>query len=213
MPPADHLLTFVLTSLVLIVIPGPSVLFTIGRALSTGRRAALLSVTGNASGAYLQVIAVALGVGTIVQRSTEVYTAIKFVGAAYLIYLGVQAIRHRHALSEAIGTTGVRVGSTGRLYLDGLLVGVANPKTIVFFTVAMPQFADRGAGHVPLQLLVLGAFFPVIALLSDSVWAFVAGTARTWLARSPRRLAAIGGTGGLAIVGLGVTVAVTGRKD
>jgi threonine/homoserine/homoserine lactone efflux protein len=211
-PPTDRLLTFLLASFVLIVIPGPSVLFTIGRALTVGRRGAMLSVLGNATGAYLQVIAVAIGVGTLVQRSTEVYTAIKIVGAAYLIYLGVQAIRHRHALSSAVAArAGAGGGSTRRLYLDGVLVGVANPKTIVFFTVALPQFADRNAGHVPLQLLVLGALFPAIALVCDSVWAVVAGTAREWLARSPRRLAAIGGTGGAAIVGLGVTVAVTGR--
>ena len=213
MPPTDRLVTFVVTSLVLIVIPGPSVLFTIGRALTTGRRGALLSVAGNAGGAYLQVLAVALGVGTLVQRSIAVYTVVKLVGAAYLVYLGVQAFRHRHDLSAAISMPSAAGSSSRRLFLDGLFVGVANPKTIVFFTVALPQFTDRAAGPVPLQMLVLGAVFPLIALVSDSAWAFVAGTARAWLARSPGRLAAIGGTGGVAIVGLGVTVAVTGRKD
>jgi threonine/homoserine/homoserine lactone efflux protein len=212
MPPTDHLLTFVITAFVLIIIPGPSVLFTIGRALTVGRRGALLSAAGNSAGAYLQVIAVAAGIGTLVQRSTEIYTAIKFVGAAYLVFLGVQTFRHRHALGEAVAGP-APTGRARRQFLDGVLVGVANPKTIIFFTVAMPQFVDRGAGHVPLQLLVLGAVFPAIALVSDSVWALVAGTARSWLARSPRRLSAIGGAGGLAIVGLGVTVAVTGSKD
>jgi threonine/homoserine/homoserine lactone efflux protein len=213
MPRTDSLLTFLLASFVLIVIPGPSVLFTIGRALSAGRRGGLLSVAGNATGAYLQVLAVAVGIGTLVQRSTELYTAIKIVGAGYLIYLGVQAFRHRHALSAAVAAPAGKRGSTWRMYLDGLLVGVANPKTIVFFTVALPQFTDRSAGHVPLQLLFLGAAFTAMALICDSVWAVVAGTAREWLARSPRRIAAIGGTGGVAIVGLGVTVAVSGRAD
>lgn len=206
-------MTFAVTSLVLIVIPGPSVLFTIGRALTIGRSGALRSVAGNAIGAYLQVIAVALGVGALVERSSEVYTAIKFLGAAYLVYLGVQAFRHRRALSDAVVTPGRAVPTTRRQLLDGVLVGASNPKTIVFFTVALPQFADRGAGEVPGQLLVLGSVFPLIALVCDSVWALVAGTAREWLARSPRRLSAVGGAGGLAIVGLGVTVAATGRKD
>ena len=213
MPPTDRLLTFLVTSFVLIVIPGPSVLFTIGRALTIGRRGALRSVAGNAAGVYLQVVAVALGVGALVERSSELYAAIKFVGAGYLIFLGVQAFRHRHALSAAVAAQATTPPSTRRQFLDGVLVGLANPKTIVFFTVALPQFADPSAGHVPLQLLVLGGFFPLIALVCDSVWALLAGTARTWFAGSSRRLAAIGGAGGVAIIGLGVTVAVTGRKD
>jgi threonine/homoserine/homoserine lactone efflux protein len=206
------LLTFTLAAFVIIVIPGPSVLFTIGRALTAGRRGAFISLVGNAVGCGLQVAAVAAGVGAIVQRSSEVYSAIKFVGAAYLVYLGVQAFRHRHAFSASLGTP--VVARTGRrLFLDGVLVGVSNPKMIVFLTVVMPQFTDPGAGHLWIQMLVLGAVVPVIAVACDSVWAFAAGTARVWLANSPKRLAVVGGAGGLAIVGLGVTVAVTGSKD
>lgn len=213
MPPTDRLLTFAVASLVIIVIPGPSVLFTIGRALTIGRGGALRSVAGNAIGAALQVLAVAVGVGALVERSSELYTAIKFIGAGYLVYLGVQAFRHRQALSDAVAGMAREAPSTRRQLLDGVIVGVSNPKTIVFFTVALPQFADRDAGHVPLQLLLLGSVFTILALTCDSVWALVAGTAREWLARSPRRLSAVGGAGGLAIVGLGVTVAATGRKD
>jgi threonine/homoserine/homoserine lactone efflux protein len=209
MPPTDRLLTFLVTALIIIVIPGPSVLFTIGRALSAGRRGAFVSLVGNSVGCYLQAIAVAAGIGAIVQASADVYTAIKFVGAAYLIYLGVQAFRHRHAFSASLGTpVSARVGR--RLFLDGILVGVTNPKMMVFYTVVMPQFTDPARGHVWLQMLVLAAFVPVIAIATDSVWALAAGSAREWLASSPRRLATVGGAGGLAIVGLGVTVAVTG---
>lgn len=211
-PSADRLLTFALACFVLIVIPGPSVLFTIGRALTVGRTGALLSVAGNAIGCYLQVVAVAVGIGALVQRSAEAYSAVKLIGAAYLIYLGVQAIRHRHDLAAAVGAPPA-LGRPRRLLLDGLLVGAANPKTIIFFTAVMPQFADRGSGNLAGQLLLLGAVFPIIALVSDSVWALVAGAARGWLARSPRRLAVVGGSGGAAIVGLGVYVAVTGRRD
>lgn len=210
MPPTDRLLTFMIAALIIIVIPGPSVLFTIGRALSAGRRGAFLSLVGNSVGCYLQVVAVAAGMGAIVQRSAEAYEVIKFAGAAYLVYLGVQAFRHRRALTASIGTP-VAARNRRRLFLDGVLVGASNPKMIVFFTVVMPQFTEPSRGHVWLQLLVLGACVPVIAIACDSAWAFAAGTARNWLANSPRRLAAIGGAGGVAIVGLGVTVAVTGR--
>jgi threonine/homoserine/homoserine lactone efflux protein len=139
----------------LIAVPGPSVLFTISRALTVGRRAALLTVIGNELGLCVQVAAVAFG------------------------------------------------------------VGAANPKTIVFFVVALPEFATTAPGHlpVPVQMLILGALFPAIALVLDSGWAAVAGTARQWLAASPRRLALIGGTGGLVMIGLGVSIAATGRKD
>ena len=213
MPSTDQLLAFALTSLVLIVIPGPSVLFTVGRALTIGRRGALRSVLGNATGCYLQVVAVALGVGALVERSSEVYLTIKYLGAAYLVYLGIQAFRHRRAVAEALAVAASAAKAVHRQFADGVLVGATNPKTIVFFTVAMPQFVDPGAGNVPVQLLVLGALFPLIAIICDSTWALAAGTAREWLARSPKRLAAIGGAGGIAIVGLGVTVATTGRRD
>lgn len=209
---SGHLLAFALTSLVLIVVPGPSVLFTVSRALTIGRRGALLTVVGNSLGAYLQVVAVAVGIGALVQRSADAFTAVKLAGAAYLIYLGVQAIRHRRSLSEAMATQGAPARDR-RVVAEGFVVGATNPKTIVFFAAALPQFADRGAGQLTVQLLVLGAVFPAIALVSDSVWAIVAGTARDWFARSPRRLATIGGTGGLAMIGIGATLAVTGRKD
>ena len=137
---------------------------------------------------------------------------LKLVGAAYLIYLGVQAIRRRRALTEAVAEQ--RPPSRDRRVLsDGFLVGLTNPKNIVFFAAALPQFIDRGAGHVAVQMLILGAVFPAIALLCDSLWAIAAGTARDWFARSPRRLELIGGAGGLAMIGVGATLAVSGRRD
>jgi len=212
-PPADRLLAFVITAIVLILIPGPSVLFTIGRALTIGRAGALRSVAGNAVGSFVQVVAVAIGVGALVARSAELYAAIKYAGAAYLVFLGVQAFRHRGQLSESIAGATPRVRSARRQLVDGFVVGVSNPKTIVFFTVVLPQFTDPHRGSVPLQLFLLGVIFPVIAVVCDSVWALAAATAREWLARSPRRIAAVGGAGGVAIATLGVTVAVTGRRD
>lgn len=212
MPPLGDFLSFAVFAVVVVVIPGPSVLFTISRALTMGRRTALLNVVGNAVGVYAQVVAVALGVGALVERSVLAFTALKYVGAAYVVYLGVQAVRHRRSIADALGGWANPV-SVRQALRDGVIVGLTNPKTIVIFVAVLPGFADPAAGSVPLQLLAVGTLFPVVAVLLDSVWATAAGALRSWLARSPRRLAAIGGTGGLMMIGIGVSLAATGRKD
>jgi threonine/homoserine/homoserine lactone efflux protein len=207
----DRLLAFAAMSFLLIVVPGPSVLFTVGRALAHGRRAALSSVAGNAVGAYVLVVAVALGVGALVERSAIAFTVLKLAGAAYLVYLGIKAWRQRGSLPVTINGE-VPQGGSHTLW-EGFAVGVANPKTIVFFAAVLPQFVDPDLGHVVGQMMLLGLIFVGIALASDSAWGLGASVARDWFARSPRRLAAISRIGGLSMIGLGVTVAVTGRKD
>lgn len=212
MIPAHGLLEFALLSYALILVPGPNVLFVVSRSLQLGRLPGIAAVVGGQSGVYLQVIAVALGIGALVERSVAVFTVLRLAGAAYLIFLGVQAIRHRRSLAAFLdGTT--RPASTSRMLRDGFVVGLTNPKAIVFFAAVLPQFADRAAGHVPLQLLVLGAIFVAIALVSDSMWALLAGTARSWFTRSPRRLALIGGTSGLVMIGIGASLALSGGRD
>lgn len=210
---ADRLLAFAAVSFLLIVVPGPSVLFVIGRALAQGRRAALTTVVGNTLGAYVLVVAVAFGVGSLVERSVLLFTALKLAGAACLVYLGVRAVRQRGALREAFDADGSGRGGGARTFWEGFAVGVANPKTIVFFAAVLPQFVDRGQGHVAAQMLLLGLVFNAIAVVCDSVWGLAAATARSWFARSPRRLALVGGVGGFTMIGLGVTVAATGHKD
>jgi threonine/homoserine/homoserine lactone efflux protein len=212
MVPTAHLLAFTITALVLIAIPGPSVLFTVSRAISLGRVAGVATVAGNTVGAFTQVVAVAFGLGPLVERSVTLFTVLKLAGAGYLVYLGVQAIRHRRSLAEALGAE-VERKTAARLVVDGFTVGVTNPKVIVFFAAMLPQFVDRSAGDVPMQIIVLGAIFAGIALISDSTWALAAGTARNWLAGSPRRLALIGGAGGLAMIGIGTRLAFSGRPD
>ncbi|MFJ4918185.1 MULTISPECIES: LysE family translocator [unclassified Streptomyces] len=209
---ADRLLAFAAMSFLLIVVPGPSVLFVIGRALAQGRRAALTTVVGNTLGAYALIVAVALGIGSLVERSVLVFTLLKLAGAAYLVYLGVKAWRQRGSLHAAV-TGGEAARSGLRTLGEGFAVGVTNPKTIVFFAAVLPQFIDRGQGHVAVQMLVLGLVFNIIAVASDLVWGLVASTARDYFTRSPQRLSLVGGAGGLTMIGLGVTVAVTGRKD
>lgn len=211
---SSQLVAFAALTFVMIVIPGPSVLFTVSRALTVGRRDALLTVLGNATGVYLQVVAVAFGLGAVVAQSATVFTIVKFCGAAYLVYLGAQAWRHRHSLADALHrNTPARTTHLLRVLRDGLLVGLTNPKSVVFLAAVLPQFVHYDAGAIPAQVMILGILLPVIAVLTDSVWAFAAATVRDWFVRSPHRLSHIGGAGGLTMIGLGITVAFTGRKD
>lgn len=211
MVPAANLWAFVAASVVLIVVPGPSVLFVIGRSLALGRMGGLLSVVGNALGMIPLVAAVALGVGVVVAQSVVLFTVVKIVGALYLAYLGVQAIRHRRDASAAIAGR-VAQRSPWRLLGEGFLVGVTNPKTIAFFVAVLPQFVDFGAGAIPLQLATLGVVFVVLALACDSVWALAAGSARDWFARSPKRAEHLATTGGVMMIGLGGVLALSGAK-
>ncbi|MGW0820336.1 LysE family translocator [Streptomyces sp. NPDC002845] len=211
----DRLLAFAAMSLLVVLIPGPSVLFVIGRALAHGRRTAVATALGNVVGSYLLVVAVAFGIGSLVERSVLVFTAVKLAGAAYLVLLGVQAFRHRREMKASAIETGRAAPAHGspRTVLDGALVGVTNPKGIVFFAAVLPQFVDHAAGHVPLQMLVLGLVPISIGLITDTLWGLTASAARTWFARSDRRLSLIGGAGGFTMIGLGLTVAMTGRAD
>lgn len=211
----DRLLAFAAMSLLVIVIPGPSVLFVIGRALAHGRRTAVATALGNVFGSYALVVAVALGVGALVERSAAVFMAVKLAGAAYLVFLGVQAFRHRKEMKVsdmAASPAGPARGDV-RTVVDGILVGVTNPKGIVFFAAVLPQFVDHSAGHLPAQMLLLGLVPISIGLVTDTLWGLGAAAARSWFARSESRLSMVGGAGGFAMIGLGVTVAATGRAD
>jgi threonine/homoserine/homoserine lactone efflux protein len=207
--PLENLVAFTLAALVLIVIPGPSVLFTIGRALALGRAGGLLSVLGNALGLLPVIVGVALGVGGIVAQSVALFTIVKVLGSIYLVYLGVQAIRHRDRAAAA-AIDGGAARSAWRQLGEGFVVGVTNPKTIAFFVAVLPQFVDLESGYVPLQMIQLGLVFFAIALVSDGVWALVAAAARDWFARSPRRIATLSAVGGGLMIGLGVILLFTG---
>lgn len=211
MPSSSQWLAFLVASILFIQVPGPSLLFTIGRALTVGRRDALLSVVGNALGLMVQVLLVAIGLGAVVAASASAYTVIKLVGAAYVIYLGVQAIRHRGearaALEGPVGDVAAR-SSTWRSVRTGLIVGSTNPKTIVFFVAFLPQFTNESAGSPGAAIALLGLAFGVLAVASDTVWALAASKARDWFSRRPHRLDRLGATGGVMMIGLGTTMVV-----
>jgi threonine/homoserine/homoserine lactone efflux protein len=211
----DRFLAFAAMSLLVIVIPGPNVLFVIGRALAHGRRTAVMTALGNVVGSYLLVAAVAFGIGSLVERSLTVFLVVKLAGAAYLVLLGVRAFRHRKEMKASALRQEPAGAARGdlRTVLDGALVGLTNPKGLVFFAAVLPQFVDHSAGRVPVQMLVLGLIPISIGLVTDTLWGLTASAARSWFAGSDRRLSLIGGAGGCTLIGLGVTVAVTGRAD
>src|ERR1700677_1004393 len=207
-----QVLAFALASFVLIIIPGPGVLFIVGRALSHGRRGAMATACGHAAGNYVVAACVSIGLGSILQRSDQAYITVKLAGALYLVWLGVHAIRQRQSLAQAVrGGAGPRDG--WRAARDGLVVGVTNPKAFILFGAILPQFVNRAAGHVPEQMLLLALVSVTIGVISDCSWAFAASAVRAWFARSPRRIELVGGAGGLAMIGVGVTVAFTGRHS
>lgn len=211
MPSLDAWASFALASLVLILVPGPSVLFVVGRSLAHGRRAGILSVVGNALGGLPVVVLVALGLGAVVAGSVVAFTVVKVLGAAYLMYLGVRAFRSGREAGDLEAGRLAPVASARRTLAEGFAVGVSNPKTIVFFVAVLPQFVDVDAGAAAGQMMVLGVTFLLIALVCDSGWALAAGTARGWFARSGR-LATMRRAGGAMLVGLGGTLLLAGNR-
>jgi len=199
-------LSFLVLALVVIVVPGPSVVFVIGRAMILGTKGAVLSVLGNALGVGVQIITVALGVGSLVYASPGAFLVIKILGAGFLIYLGWQGIVHRKEFSTQLGN-GVET-STRRILLDSAAVGITNAKTLVFFIATFPLFVEPAAGSVVLQMLFLGGLFFVIGVASDIVWAVAAGRARHWFSRSASRLAGVRLAGGLALIALGLYLGI-----
>lgn len=206
------MLAFAATVFALIVVPGPSVLFVVSRAVTVGRRAALATVVGNAAGVYAQGVFVAFGLGALMQGSVVAFTVLKLAGAAYLVFLGVRTLVRRGALADVVNVGPVEYPRS-RALREGFVVGITNPKALIIFTAVLPQFVDRSAGGVTGQLLVLGLIAVAIALASDSVWALAAGTAGAWLSRSPRRIRTLDTTAGVILVGLGVSLAFTHRSD
>jgi len=209
---SGELLGYTVASFVLIVVPGPGVLFLVGRALAHGRRTAIATGAGHACGNYVVAACVAVGLGTLLERSAQVFVAVNLAGALYLVWLGIQAFRHRRALAGAAsGAVPARAGWLAAR--DGFAVGVTNPKAFILFGAILPQFVNRPAGHVPAQMLLLALVSVSIGVISDSTWGMAASGVRAWFARSPRRFELVGGAGGLAMIGVGVAVALTGRKD
>ena len=193
---------FLVAAVIMVAVPGPNVLFIVGRSIALGRWGGFLSILGTAIGSVVVVVAVAAGVGAIIAQSIVLFTVVKVLGAAYLAYLGIQAIRHRRRAAESLTDVSAR-RSHPRQLAEGLIVGVTNPKSIAFFVAVLPQFVDLSAGAVPVQMFILGVTVVVIGIVCDTVWVLASSAARSWFARSPRRIEAMSATGGGLMIGLG----------
>lgn len=198
------LVGFVLASLVVLLIPGPGVAYVVARSVSQGQRAGLISAAGLSLGALVHAVAVSVGLSAILLTSATAFTTIKFLGAAYLIYLGIQTMMSRQSANV---DKPVRAASHSRLFTEGVLITVLNPKVAVFFLAYLPQFTNPELGSVSLQLALLGIIYAFLALFTDGAYALLARRLREWLARG------LGGPvlrylGGSIYLGLGISTAL-----
>ena len=195
---------YCIAAMIIILAPGPSVLFVIARAIAWGRATAVATVAGNVTGAFSLSVVVAVGLGPILQRSEIAFISVQVLGGLYLVYLGVTAIKHSQIHASDMTNQGDIRPSKWRSMREGFWVGALNPKGIVFFAAILPQFVDREAGGITSQLILMGAIFAFLGFFSDSGWGILAGTIRNWLATELKRLVFMRMTGGIVMVILGL---------
>lgn len=196
-----------MTAAVIVVMPGPSVMFIVSRALAVGRPAAIAAAAGNSLGATFQGLLAAFGVGSIIAESALLYDVIRFGGAIYLVSVGAKTLRNREFTATDAGSSD---GSGRHRELrQGFMVGATNPKTIVFFAAALPQFVDRDRGYVVLQMLVLLAVYGSMSWFSDTSWGVAGGSIRRWSAASPHRIERLIAIGGCCIIAVGGWMALS----
>ena len=201
----DRLPLFIFASIVLLLTPGPAVLYIIARSVDQGRAAGLVSVLSVEVGNFFHAVAAALGLSALLFSSATAFSVVKYLGAAYLIYLGV-----RKLLSKSAALTEIRVQpqSMRRIFSQGVTVAVLNPKTALFFLAFLPQFVDRSRGQIPLQLLSLGCLFVLMAIVSDGLYALLASSAGQWLKSQQKIWLFERYVVGLIYIGLGITAAL-----
>lgn len=195
---------YFIAAVVIVLAPGPSVLFVIARAIAWGRATAVATVIGNVTGAFTLSVVVAVGLGPILQRSEIAFISVQVLGGLYLIYLGITAIKHSQIHASDMTNQGDIRPSKWRSMREGFWVGALNPKGMVFFAAILPQFVDREAGNITSQLILMGAIFALLALFFDSGWGILAGTIRNWLATELKRLVLMRMTGGIVMIILGL---------
>ena len=212
MPDPATLLVFAGAALALIVIPGPAVLYILAQSVEHGRRAGVMSAMGVATGGLVHITAAAVGISALVVSSAVAFGIVKYVGAAYLILLGIRRLLERGTTGDAEGVP--REAEPWRIFRRGVLVNVLNPKTALFFLAFLPQFVDPGRGPVLAQILVLGSIFVLLALLSDSLYALGAGALAGWIRRRRGVARDAGRYAGAAVyLGLGTATALASRHD
>lgn len=211
MPSFSTLAFFAAASLALTLIPGPAVLYIVTRSISQGRRAGLVSMLGVQAGGLVHVTAAALGLSALLASSATAFSIVKYAGAVYLVWLGIQKLRGEADGNAFSGELPVR--SQAHLFRQGLIVNVLNPKTAIFFLAFLPQFIDRDAGSIPLQVTALGLCFVAVAFVSDGVYALLAGSAAERLRGSSAVQRRLDRSSGVIMIGLGAVAALTGHRD
>jgi threonine/homoserine/homoserine lactone efflux protein len=204
---------YVIAAVVIILVPGPSVLFTVARAIAWGRATAIATVTGNVMGAFSLSVVVAVGLGPILQHSKPAFIGVQLLGGLYIMYLGLDAIRHSALHAADMTNQGDERPSVLRSIRDGFWVGALNPKCVVFFGAILPAFVDRRRGHITSQLILMGAIFSVLAFFSDGTWGILAGTIRNWLATEVKRLVRMRATGGGVMLLLGLVTLINAIRQ
>ncbi|WP_139976614.1 MULTISPECIES: LysE family translocator [Brucella/Ochrobactrum group] len=208
-PSATNLSLFVSATLVLLLVPGPAVLYIFARSVEQGRSAGLVSILGIHAATLVHVAAAAIGLSALLASSALSFSAVKYAGAAYLIWLGLKKLFGHSDFSDV--ENGLPVRSRLRLFREGFIVSLLNPKTALFFLAFLPQFVDLGRGSVAMQIAVLGIIYTMIGVLTDSSYALAAGTVAKWLKRRPAYLKAERWVSGLVYIGLGLTAAFAGN--
>lgn len=207
LPEGSTLAVFALAAIVLLVVPGPAVLYIVSQSISQGRRAGLVSMLGIQTGGLVHVAAATAGLSALLMRSALAFDVVKYAGAAYLILLGIRRLLGRES-EDAQGLPGSR--SLRRLFTQGIVVNVLNPKTALFFFAFLPQFVDVSRGSVAFQIAFLGLVFILLAVVSDGLYALAAGSAAGWLRGRPGFLRGQRYASGTVFVGLGVATALSG---
>jgi threonine/homoserine/homoserine lactone efflux protein len=206
-PNTSSLLVFFSAALVLLMIPGPAVFYIVGRSIGHGRSAGLVSALGIAVGSLVHTAAAAVGLSALLMSSALAFSAVKYLGAAYLIYLGIQKIRRDEPFAPEGDATRVKLS---RIFAQGIVVNVLNPKSALFFFAFLPQFVDPARGPVAPQILFLGTLFALMGLTSDSTWALTSGTVAGLFRRNPRAMRTQRYVSGGMLISLGVATAFAG---
>src|SRR5580704_2037248 len=206
-PNTSSLLVFFSAALVLLMIPGPAVFYIVGRSIGHGRGAGLVSALGIAVGSLVHTAAAAVGLSALLMSSALAFSAVKYLGAAYLIYLGIQKIRREEPFELSGDAPRVKLG---RIFGQGIVVNVLNPKAALFFFAFLPQFVDASRGHVASQILFLGALFALLGLTTDTFWAISAGTVANLFRRNARAMRSQRYISGGMLISLGVATAFAG---
>ena len=209
-PSATNLSLFISVALVLLLVPGPAVLYIFARSVEQGRSAGLVSILGIHTATLVHVIAATVGLSALLASSTLAFSVVKYAGAAYLIWLGLKKLFGSSGIPDIAGNLPTR--SRTRIFREGFIVNLLNPKTALFFLAFLPQFVEVGRGHVAMQIAFLGTVFTVIGVMTDSSYAIAAGTAGNWLKRSPVYLKAERWVSGFVYIGLGLTAAFAGNQ-